>query len=136
MYKFFTQKKAQSTLEYALLIAAIVGGLVAIQHYTKRAIQGRVRSSVDDVGEQYSAGHTTSKFRTIHEQTITKETFGVAPTTGADATDLGGSQAYQGVSRYEVVRPGVLTRETMGNEDETITRTFQQEIAEEGLIPR
>ena len=48
-------KKAQNTLEYAVLIAVVAGGLIAVQTYMKRAYQGNLQSSADDVGEQFSA---------------------------------------------------------------------------------
>jgi len=59
--------KAQSTLEYAMVIVCIAGALIAMQFYVKRSIQGRLRNVADEVGEQYSAKTTTS---TIN-QTIT-----------------------------------------------------------------
>ncbi|MDP2905126.1 MAG: hypothetical protein Q8O22_02330 [Candidatus Omnitrophota bacterium] len=43
-------KRAQTTAEYAILIALIVGAVVAMQIYVKRGIQGRVRDVVDHVG--------------------------------------------------------------------------------------
>lgn len=43
-------KKAQTTAEYAILIALIVGAVVAMQVYVKRGIQGRVRDVVDHTG--------------------------------------------------------------------------------------
>jgi len=53
-------KKAQSTLEYAVVIVCVVAALLAIQVYIKRGIQGRLRSSADSIGEQYAPGNTTS----------------------------------------------------------------------------
>jgi len=52
-------RRAQSTLEYALVIAVVVGALVAMQVYVKRGVQGRLKSAADDIGEQYSPGNTT-----------------------------------------------------------------------------
>lgn len=48
--------KAQSTLEYAILVVIIIGVLLAMQVYIKRGLQGRLKSSTDDIGEQYSVG--------------------------------------------------------------------------------
>jgi len=53
-------KKGQSTLEYAVLIVVIIVALIAMQTYLKRGIQGRVRESSDQIGEQFSPGYTTS----------------------------------------------------------------------------
>jgi len=43
------RKRAQTTAEYAVLIALVVGAVVAMQVYVKRGIQGRIRNVVDDV---------------------------------------------------------------------------------------
>jgi len=56
MFKFLSKKKAQSSLEYAILIIIVLGALLSIQMYIKRGIQGRLRSATDDIGEQYKAG--------------------------------------------------------------------------------
>lgn len=60
-----SQKQGQSTLEYALLIAAVVAGLLVMQMYVKRGMSGRVKSASDELGEQYdptafSANYTTT----------------------------------------------------------------------------
>jgi len=47
-------RKAQSALEYALLITATVGALLAMQVYIKRSIQGRAKDSFDQLGEEYT----------------------------------------------------------------------------------
>lgn len=41
------EKKAQSTLEYAIIIAVVVGAAIAMQVYVKRGLQGRVRDAVN-----------------------------------------------------------------------------------------
>jgi len=51
---------AQLAVEYAMVIAILVGALLAMQIYLKRSIQGRVREAADEIGEQYSAKTTTS----------------------------------------------------------------------------
>lgn len=55
-------RKAQSTLEYALLIAVVVGSLLYMQNYLKRSMQGRLQRIGDQIGEQYSPYQT---FRNI-----------------------------------------------------------------------
>jgi hypothetical protein len=77
MFKLLNKKKGQSTMEYAVLIIIIVGALLAVQVYIKRGVQGRMKSSADDIGEQYSPGNTNViKTTTTHSQT--QEDFGVA----------------------------------------------------------
>lgn len=63
--------KAQSTLEYAMVVVCIAGALIAMQIYVKRSIQGRIRNAADEVGEQYSAKTTTS---TINQAFISSTT--------------------------------------------------------------
>ena len=53
--------KAQSTLEYAVLIACVVGALLAMQIYLKRAYEGKVSSSVDQIGDQFDAKSTSKE---------------------------------------------------------------------------
>ena len=55
MLKYFNKrnKKGQGMLEYAVLIVIVIGALISIQQYMKRGFQGRFRTSIDDIGEQY-----------------------------------------------------------------------------------
>ncbi len=46
-------KKAQTLLEYCLLIVILVGAMSAMAFYIKRGIQGRWKKSVDSLGDQY-----------------------------------------------------------------------------------
>lgn len=54
------KKRGQSTLEYAVLIVVIIAALIAMQVYLKRGVQGRMRESSDQIGEQFSPGFTVS----------------------------------------------------------------------------
>ncbi len=69
---FGLSKKAQSTLEYAILIFVVVAALIVMQIYVKRGIQGRMRESSDQIGEQYSPGYTTSNYTTIRDTSTTE----------------------------------------------------------------
>ncbi len=74
MLKFLRKKKAQSTLEYAVLIIIVIGALLSIQQYLKRGIQGRLRQASDDIGDQYSVGNMNmSRTTTFHGRS--NETF-------------------------------------------------------------
>ena len=42
---FFKDKQGQNTAEYALLIALVVAGIIAMQTYAQRALQARVRDA-------------------------------------------------------------------------------------------
>ena len=45
MLKHFRNRKGQNTAEYAILIALVVGGVIAMQTYAQRALQGRLRDA-------------------------------------------------------------------------------------------
>lgn len=55
MLKILRNRKAQNTAEYAILIALVIGGVVAMQTYAQRALQGRIRSAARD----YLGGNTS-----------------------------------------------------------------------------
>ncbi len=61
---FYTKKRGQSTLEYVILVGFVVAALIAMGVYMKRSIQGKIRESSDQIGEQYSAQHTASNYTT------------------------------------------------------------------------
>jgi len=60
------QKKnaGQSTMEYAVLAAVVVGALLAMQIYIKRGAMGKLRAAADQMGEQFTPLNTTSTFTT------------------------------------------------------------------------
>jgi len=49
MFCLLKNKKAQNTMEYALIIAVVIGVFSAMQIYIKRSLQGRVRTGTDQV---------------------------------------------------------------------------------------
>ncbi len=57
--------RGQSTLEYVILIGFVVAALIAMGIYMKRGVQGKLRESTDQIGEQYSAQNTTSEYTTV-----------------------------------------------------------------------
>ena len=61
---FCVKTKGQSTLEYVILLGFIVSALIAMDIYMKRGMQGRLRQSTDQVGEQYAASHFESDYST------------------------------------------------------------------------
>lgn len=112
-------KKAQSTLEYAMIIAVVVGTLLAIQVYIKRGVEDRARSSVDNIGDQFSAGDTTSKYITEETTNITKEYAGTDGTFGGDAN--------KGVSKTEITQAPTTTRTAVGVNAEKINTDLKKE---------
>jgi len=65
----FQSRTGQSTVEYAVLAAVVVGALLAMQVYVKRGTMGKVRSAADQIGDQYTPFTTTSEFNTTHDVT-------------------------------------------------------------------
>ena len=67
----------QSTVEYAVLAAVVVGACLVMQIYMKRGVSGKLREGTDRVGEQftpYSATHDlTQTFKGTRTET-TKNT--------------------------------------------------------------
>jgi uncharacterized protein (UPF0333 family) len=64
--------KGQSTVEFGVLLVVIVTALVAMQFYLRRGIQGRLRSGVDSLGEQYDPEKSRSEFTINHTKTGVK----------------------------------------------------------------
>lgn len=91
-------KRAQSTLEYGVVIAVIVAGLVAMQVYLKRGMQGRLRQASDDIGEQFSPGNTTGTTTTTSNVTSTEKVTG-----GADSETKTTSEQTQSRTSKEQV---------------------------------
>lgn len=98
-------RKAQSTLEYAVIIAVVVAALIAMQAYVKRGLQGKFRQASDDIGEQYSPARTTSNQAiTSHVTSTENVTLGgsgeaAQPTTGTaseQAQDRSRNESVQG----------------------------------------
>lgn len=86
MFIYF-HKKAQSTLEYGVIIAVIVAALIAMQVYFKRGVQGKIRQSADDIGEQFSPGYTTGRTTTTTSVSSSETvTGGEQPITTSSST--------------------------------------------------
>jgi hypothetical protein len=65
-------RKAQSTLEYAIVIFAVVAALLAMQVYMRRGLQGKMRSSADELSvQQYEPKNTVSDITTTQMSDIT-----------------------------------------------------------------
>ncbi len=84
--------RGQSILEYAMIIAVVVGALLAIQIYMKRGLQGRLRESSDQIGEQFDADKTEINRTTTHTGTTTQTVASgqtTSTTTGENRTETG-----------------------------------------------
>jgi Tfp pilus assembly protein PilE len=54
MLRLHKNKKAQNTAEYTILIALVIGAVVAMQTYAQRALQGRLRDAAAELATQTS----------------------------------------------------------------------------------
>jgi len=67
-------KKGQNIMEYAVLFAVVIAALIIMQVYIKRKYQGSIKQNVDELGQQYAPGHTTSRIdsnTTSHSESCT-----------------------------------------------------------------
>jgi len=82
MMFFNRNRKGQSTLEYAVLIAGIVGAVLIFKPYLQRVVQGRFKDSSDRIGYKFGGetAETLTNSMTAWEEsgsgtTITTETY-------------------------------------------------------------
>ena len=115
------RRKCQSTLEYALIIAVVVSALLMMQHYLKRGVAGKLRSSTDDIGEQYDPTRHTGSYTQISQSKVQSEnnTAGVGP--GIQRQTYGNLADYGGSGRVQVKNVGV---DTVGAYDPAADRLF------------
>jgi Flp pilus assembly pilin Flp len=97
-------RKAQTALEYAVLIVCVVAALIAMQIYLKRGVSGRLRQQADSLGAQYSPGHTTSTFTITSNSKVTSttemnEASGVSTTTSNTEYDIETQSGTENVER-------------------------------------
>ena len=69
-------RRSQSLLEYAVFFSVILSALLIMQFYIKRKYQGGIKDAVDELGRQYSPGHTTSMINNTMEMNTTSYTGG------------------------------------------------------------
>lgn len=102
--------KGQSTLEYSILIAIVVAALLAMQIYMKRGMEGRLKSTTDDIGEQFEAGNSTwTHVQGRTGTSIESTALGITNTYGGRAGTGGGGDTG---TTENVTRRG---NETVGN---------------------
>lgn len=75
------KRKGQSTLEYALIIAVVVAGLLLMQHYVRRGVAGRLKQASDDMGEQYDPTAYSGGFSINQTSRTRQETTNIGTNT-------------------------------------------------------
>jgi len=106
----FHIKRAQVTIEYAMVAACIVAAFLMMQHYIRRAAQGRLREAADSIGGQYDPRHINSQI-----------TFTQSGTTRTESVQV----REPSVDAEEGVIDGVRTTITTTNEN--VNRTGYEE---------
>jgi len=82
-------KKGQNTAEYAILIALIIAGAIAMQTYVKRGFQGGVKFGVDKLQRpDMVAGTPTAQYEPYYLQTKSNST--QQGYTDSEETKVGG----------------------------------------------
>ena len=65
-------QKGQTTFEYIFLIVVVLAAFMTVSVYFKRGIQGRWKSTADDLGDQYDPRVTNSSItHTLQSDTTT-----------------------------------------------------------------
>ena len=75
-------RRGQSVLEYVVLMIIVIAALLTMQVYMKRGVQGRWKTAVDDLGDQYNPNTTTINLVYNYDTTSSSEVR--VETIGAD----------------------------------------------------
>ena len=106
--KLLKNKKAQNTAEYAILISIVVAGIIAMQTYAQRALQARVRDSVQfmtretaNLGStnQYEPYYLDTSYNVIRDETTGQDYHGKVQTAFENST-RGRETGGRSITRY------------------------------------
>jgi hypothetical protein len=114
----FRKNKAQSTLEYAVVIALVIAALVYMGWgWFRGAYQKKIMSAADDIsgGGQFDIDHTEITSTQTSSSSSTDTTTGTA--TGATFST---SQGQTGTSSYDATTDDLATRRGGGKEPVTV----------------
>ena len=92
-------KKAQNTAEYALLIALVVAGVIAMQTYAQRALQARVRDAGLFLTSQTNTLGTTNQYEPYYLSSNYAVDRVSTETTTLNNSVIGGEQKLTGNTR-------------------------------------
>ena len=127
MLRLLQSRKAQNTMEYALLIAVVIGVFSAMQLYTRRSLQAKLKNSTDsihnvvlqgsDVAEKTDTLFGTEKQYEPYYLTQGSSTYTTTSKEGSEAgtvTEKGGKKELTGAT---VSRTGTQTISGTTNPD-------------------
>lgn len=91
MLRRLRNRRGQNTAEYAIVIALIIGAVIAMQTYVKRGLQGRMKDATDKVATDTSELGTTNQYEPYYsDQSMTtaqKSTLETETLEGTAKTD-------------------------------------------------
>ncbi len=64
MMTWFRRKKGQNVAEYAILIALVVGAIIAMQKFAQRGLQSRIRGATDYMVDHTGFNAQSTKYKT------------------------------------------------------------------------
>jgi len=115
----FRVKKGQGATEYAIFIAAVLAGLIAMQVYYQRSVKGNMRSRADSIGEQfdndgtYKTGSSSYSYRKADTNNANTDG-GWTKSLVSKKDDIDGMVALQGaLGATKVTNAGTGATETM-----------------------
>lgn len=104
--------KGQNTAEYAIVIALIIGAVIAMQTYVKRGLQGRMKDATDKVATDTSDLGTTKQYEPYYsEQSMT-----TAQKSTQDVTTAEGQAKVENTTQ-ESTRQGYQTNKDTSGAD-------------------
>lgn len=69
--KFFKKNRGQNVAEYAILIALVVGAVIAMQKFAQRGLQARMRDAtkymVDKTNDEMGGGYGTGQYEPYYQ---------------------------------------------------------------------
>ncbi len=91
--------RGQSTMEYAVLAAVIVGAMLAMQIYVKRGAMGKLREASDQLGKQFTPLQTTSSFTStknaVRNDVLNPTGLNTSTIQGTDSQNRTGTETVQ-----------------------------------------
>ncbi|MBN3038976.1 MAG: hypothetical protein JW869_06145 [Candidatus Omnitrophica bacterium] len=107
------RKNAQVLIEYTFVVVCLIAALMAMSHYVKRAFQGNLRSSADQMGDQYEPKKASGGFTTtVNRRTLTE-------VRNNEPVSIGGREGYATITTEDIMedkteRQGTETMGTFG----------------------
>jgi Flp pilus assembly pilin Flp len=124
-------RKSQSATEYAIFIAAVLVGLLALQVYYSRAVKGNVKSRADSIGEQLDTkdGYTLET-RSVSSRTSDTGYNGTSGSWSNSTIDSTGA----GTSEIDAITEGTNNRATLLGNNYQGGEVSQTDYVQEGSL--